>query len=159
MTNLCAELADRLNGRTVATAESCTGGGIGVAITSVSGSSAFFKGGVISYNNWVKENVLGVKRTDLCNKGAVSAAVAEQMAIGVRRLLRSSIAVSATGIAGPNSDEFATPVGTVFIGYCDSSKSYAKEYHFSGDREDVRQSAIMAALELIISECKKKPGC
>lgn len=153
MTNHCCKLIEALRGRTVAVAESCTGGGIGAALTSVPGSSKIFRGGVIAYTNWVKENVLGVDRTVLSNEGAVCATVAEQMAIGVRKCMRSSMAVSVTGVAGPDSDSFQTPIGTVYIGYCDATKSYARKYAFQGDREQVRQSAVQAAIELLLNEC------
>ena len=136
---------------TVATAESCTGGGIGAALTAVSGSSAVFKGGIISYTNDVKADVLGVGREVLAQHGAVSAPVAAAMANGVRRLLHADVAVSVTGLAGPGGDEYGNPVGTVFIGYSDEFTTISREYHFSGSREDVRTQAVAAALHLILS--------
>ena len=153
MTNRYCKLIEALNGRTVAVAESCTGGGIGAALTSAPGSSRIFRGGVIAYTDWVKENVLGVDKVLLSNEGAVCAAVAEQMAVGVRKCMRSSMAVSVTGVAGPDSDSFQTPVGTVYIGYCDATKHYSRKFVFEGDREQVRQSAVRAAIELLLSEC------
>ena len=87
MTKLCAEVLQALPGKTLVTAESLTGGGIGSALTAVSGSSAVYKGGVISYTNWVKENILGVSGSVLEREGAVSAPVALSMAEGVRKLL------------------------------------------------------------------------
>ena len=154
MTSLCCKLIEALDGRTIAVAESCTGGGIGAAVTSAPGSSKIFRGGVIAYTDWVKENVLGVDGVVLRSEGAVSAAVAEQMAVGVRKCIRSSMAVSVTGVAGPDSDSFQTPVGTVYIGYCDATKSYSRKFVFEGDREQVRQSAVRAAIELLLNECK-----
>lgn len=150
MTNLCAKIVDRLQGRTLVTAESITGGGIGAAITSVSGSSAIYKGGVISYTNEVKSQILGVNEKLLEEVGAVSAAVAKQMAHGARRVLSADIAVSVTGLAGPQGDDFGNSVGTVFIGFADARRTEAREYHFSGTREDVRNQTIQAALELIL---------
>lgn len=139
-------------GKTLATAESCTGGGIGAALTGVSGSSAVYKGGVISYCNEIKHALLGVDVELLETLGAVSAPVAREMAIGARKALATDVAVSVTGLAGPGGDEYGNPVGTVFIGYADAKTALAREYHFSGDREAVRQQAIVAALELIL-EC------
>ena len=146
MTNLCKQVLDRLAGKTLATAESCTGGGIGAALTGVSGSSAVYKGGIISYCNEIKHALLGVDVELLETLGAVSAPVAREMAIGARKALATDVAVSVTGLAGPGGDEYGNPVGTVFIGYADANKSYAKEYHFSGDREAVRQQAVQMAL-------------
>ena len=152
--SLCSELLKALNGRTFSTAESCTGGGIGAAFTAVPGSSAVYKGGIISYTNWVKENLLGVPTEILAQKGAVSEETAKAMAVGVRKQLRSSMAVSVTGIAGPDTDEFHTPVGTVYIGYADAKTSFAKKFFFSGDRCSIRQQATCAALEILLTECK-----
>lgn len=154
MMSLCSELLQALNGRTFSTAESCTGGGIGAAFTSVPGSSAAYKGGIISYTNWVKENLLGVPTDVLAQKGAVSEETAKAMAVGVRKQLRTTMAVSVTGIAGPDTDEFNTPVGTVYIGYADAKSSYAKKYFFSGDRDLIRQQATRATLEILLCECK-----
>lgn len=145
-----SDVIARLQGRTLVTAESCTGGGIGAALTAVSGSSAIYKGGIISYCDWVKHHVLGVDAALLARLGAVSAPVAEGMAAGARRVLEADIAVSVTGLAGPGGDEFGNPVGTVFIGYSDEYHTVSREYHFSGDRESVRGQAIDAALDLVL---------
>ena len=146
MMNLSSDVIKILQGKTLATAESCTGGGIGAALTAVPGSSAVYKGGIISYTNEVKEKLLGVPAEMLETYGAVSAPVAQAMAEGARKALQTDIAVSVTGLAGPGGDEYGNSVGTVFIGYADANKSYAKEYHFSGDREAVRQQAVQMAL-------------
>lgn len=144
------DVVHALDGKTLVTAESCTGGGIGSALTSVPGSSAVYKGGVICYTNWVKEHILGVPQTLLKEHGAVSAPVARAMAQGVRKVLEADIALSVTGLAGPGGDEYGNPVGTVFIG-CDSSAgTQVREYHFIGDRDAVREQAIAAALELVL---------
>ena len=140
-----------LQGRTLCTAESLTGGGIGAALTAVPGASAVFKGGIISYTDEVKREVLGVPADALETFGAVSEPVAKAMASGARKLLKSDIAVSVTGLAGPAGDEFGHEVGTVFIGYADEQKNLVKECHFSGDREEVRQQTIEAALQLILN--------
>lgn len=152
MMHLTSNVIKTLKGKTLATAESCTGGGIGAALTAVAGSSQVYKGGVISYTNFVKETVLGVDEELLERYGAVSHPVAKSMAEGVRNLLKTDIAVSVTGLAGPGGDDFGNPVGTVFIGYCDASKSYVQECHFTGDREEVRNQAITTALQIILCE-------
>ena len=139
-----------LNGKTLATAESLTGGGIGAALTDVSGSSAVYKGGVISYTNEIKRSVLGVSQELLDTCGAVSAPVAGEMVSGVRKLLNADIAVSVTGLAGPAGDEFGNPVGTVYIGYEDDRRSIVRHCRFDGDREAVRTQTIETALALIL---------
>ena len=150
MKTLCSDVLKALRGKTLVTAESLTGGGIGAAITAVSGASAIYKGGIISYTNEVKCGVLGVSPETLEVHGAVSLQTAEEMAVGVRNLLKADVAVSVTGLAGPGGDEFGNPVGTVCIGYCDFVKSFAVKYHFPGDREAVRTQTIRAALELVL---------
>ena len=150
MMKLCKQVLDRLAGKTLATAESCTGGGMGDALTAVSGSSAVYKGGIVSYCNEIKHALLGVDENLLEELGAVSGPVAREMAIGARNALSADVAVSVTGLAGPGGDEYGNPVGTVFIGYADAKTALAREYHFSGDREEVRRQAICSALELIL---------
>lgn len=150
MMTLCCDVLKALKGKTLATAESCTGGGIGATITAVPGASKVYKGGIISYTNWVKNRCLGVEQAVLDKYGAVSNPVAGAMASGVRNVMQSDIAVSVTGLAGPGGDEFGNPVGTVCIGYSDKRQTFAKQYRFYGDRDDIRQQAIRAALELIL---------
>jgi len=151
MTSLCSETIHRLLGKTLVTAESLTGGGIGAALTAISGSSAVYKGGVIAYSNWVKETVLRVPREILEIHGAVSSQTAMCMASGVRKLLQADVAVSVTGLAGPGGDEFGNPVGTVYIGYEDSCHAVVHHHVFSGTREEVRSQTIEAALHLILA--------
>ena len=153
MTNLCCELLQALNGRTFSTAESCTGGGIGAAFTAVAGSSAVYKGGIISYCNWVKENIIGVSGCVLAEKGAVSEEAAREMALGVRGIMQTDFAVSVTGIAGPGTDEFDTPVGTVYIGLADSRGVQVNKFCFSGNRDAVRMQATETAIKLLLSVC------
>ena len=155
MTSLASEVLSKLSGKTLATAESCTGGMIGAALTAVPGSSAVYKGGIISYCNGIKQSLLGVDGEVLRKFGAVSAPVAEAMALGAKKALESDAAVSVTGLAGPGGDEYGNPVGTVFIGYADAGKTVVQEYHFSGDRETVRRQAAVAALELILKTTNK----
>ncbi len=140
---LCAQ------GLTCATAESCTGGGIGSAITSVAGSSAVYLGGVVSYANDVKEHVLGVKAETLATVGAVSADCAAQMAEGARNLLKSDIAVSVTGIAGPGGGTPEKPVGLVWFGLASAAGVRTEKVLFAGNREEVRRQAILHALGLL----------
>ncbi len=148
--NLSCEVLDALKGKTLVTAESLTGGGIGQALTAVPGSSRVYKGGVICYTNWVKANILGVPQADLDRYGPVSAPVAQAMAQGARRLLRADVAVAVTGLAGPDGDEFGHPVGTVFLA-CDWAEGTAVEQClFRGGREAVRQQTIEAALGLVL---------
>ena len=152
MTNLCSDVLKVLQGKTLVTAESCTGGGIGAALTAVSGSSIVYKGGIISYCNESKEALLGVPHDLLQEHGAVSAPVAEAMASGARSRMNADIAVSVTGLAGPGGDEYGHLVGTVFIGYCDNDKCMSKEFRFLGDREAVRLEAVFAALHFILEQ-------
>lgn len=139
-----------LQGKTLCTAESCTGGMIGGVLTGGPGSSAVYKGGIISYTNEIKERLLGVSPQLLETKGAVSAPVAEAMAQGAKQSLKADIAVSVTGLAGPGGDAFGNPVGTVFVGYCDACLCVSREYHFTGDREAVRRQSVQAVLSLIL---------
>lgn len=150
MTSLCCEVLSRLKGKTLVTAESCTGGGIGSALTAIPGSSEVYKGGIISYTNWVKHNLLSVPQEMLDTLGAVSAPVAEAMARGARLALQADVAVSVTGLAGPGGDEFGNPVGLVFIGLSDEKQTISRRFQFSGDREQVRRQAVRAALELVL---------
>ena len=146
-TNLVALL--KAQGLTCATAESCTGGGVGHAITAVPGSSAVYLGGVVSYDNSVKMNVLGVSPNTLNTVGAVSSECAAQMAEGVRKLLKADIAVSITGIAGPDGGTDEKPVGTVWFGLATKDRTRTEHALFIGDRETVREKAITHALGML----------
>ena len=95
---------------------------------------------------------LGVPAEILSREGAVSASVAEAMAEGVREKLQADIAVSVTGLAGPDGDEFGNPVGTVYIGYADKNKTISCKYCFAGNRQEIRQKAVEEALKLILKE-------
>ncbi len=136
-------------GLTCATAESCTGGGIGSAITAVAGSSAVYLGGVVSYANAVKEHVLGVTPETLATVGAVSSETAAQMADGVRRLTKADLAVSVTGIAGPGGGTDEKPVGLVWFGLSDPRGTRTEKALFRGDRNHVRTQAIQHALGML----------
>lgn len=150
MKSLCSEVLTALEGKTLATAESCTGGMIGAALTCVSGASKVYKGGIISYWSEVKRDLLGVAQDDLETLGPVSMQVAGSMAEGARKALHTDVAISVTGLAGPDGDAFGRPVGTVFVGFSNGARTVAKQYHFTGDREAVRQQAAEAALKLIL---------
>lgn len=150
MTAKASEVIAKLQGKTLVTAESLTGGMIGSVLTSVPGASAVYKGGVVSYVNEVKQQILGVPGEILEKYGAVSLWTAGYMASGVRKLLNADVAVAVTGLAGPGGDEFGHEVGTVFIGFESASKAVAKEFHFSGSREEIRRQTVDAALQLIL---------
>ena len=150
MMSLAFDVIHSLAGKTLVTAESCTGGMIGAALTAVPGSSGVYNGGVICYTNKVKKNVLGVDGEVLSCCGPVSAPVAQAMAAGVRELINADLAESVTGLAGPAGDSYGNPVGTVFIGFDSEGLSVVREFHFSGDRDEVRKQATAEALKLIL---------
>ena len=150
MTSLSYDVIYCLKGKTLVTAESCTGGGIGAALTAIPSSSDVYKGGIISYTNWMKENLLNVNAELLKACGAVSSEVAKAMAEGARNALQADVAVSVTGLAGPGGDEFGNPVGTVFIGYSDCNRTESIACYFTGDREEIRNQAVQAALKIIL---------
>ncbi len=136
-------------GLTLSVAESCSGGLLSKRITDIAGCSAFYKGGVCSYANAVKENILGVNAQDLATYGAVSATVAEQMARGVCKALQTDVGVGITGIAGPEGGTAEKPVGTVFISVCVAGACDTKEVHISNGRDRVRNGAASTALDMI----------
>ncbi len=140
----------RERGLTLATAESCTGGLIAGRITSVAGASAVFLGGVVSYANAVKRDLLGVPAAVLERAGAVSAECAEAMAEGVRTRMRADVAVSVTGVAGPDGGTPQKPVGLVYFGVATAGGVLAERCRFDGDREAVRAQAADRALELLL---------
>lgn len=147
---LASVVGDLLKSRheTLSVAESCTGGGLGQMLTRVSGSSAYFWGGIISYDNSVKEKMLGVDPSAIAEQGAVSEIVAEQMAMGVRSRLNTTWGVSITGVAGPEGGTDAKPVGLVYIGLANAEGATSQPYRF-GDRgrEWVRQVSACSALD------------
>ena len=151
------QLGDLLRNKemTVATAESCTGGYIAHLITSVPGSSDYFKGSIVSYANEVKTNVLGVKEEDIREQGAVSETVVIQMAEGVKKQLQTDYAVATSGIAGPGGGTPEKPVGTVWIGVATPEKSIARKFTFSFTRERNIAKAAAKALEMLIEEIKQ----
>lgn len=137
------------SGKTCATAESCTGGGIGAAITSVAGSSEVFLGGIISYANEVKRDVLGVAAQVLDEHGAVSPETAAQMAEGARKLTKADVAVAVTGIAGPGGGSAEKPVGLVWFGLATADGVRTEKAIFPGNREQVRSATVTHALGML----------
>ena len=140
---------------TVATAESCTGGLLGKSITDISGSSAVYPGGVISYCNRIKHDILGVDQTLLDSLGPVSEPVARQMAEGVRRVIGADLGIGITGIAGPNSDDTGRPVGLVYVSASNGEITMARECKFDGDRNAIRCMAAEAAADLAVELIEK----
>jgi nicotinamide-nucleotide amidase len=136
-------------GLMVSTAESCTGGNIAHQFTTIPGSSEFFKGSVVAYSNEVKTNVLQVSAEDLEKYGAVSQAVVEQMAINIRKLLKSDISVATSGIAGPTGGTVEKPIGTVWISVSSNDKILSREFRFGALREQNIIRATQAALLML----------
>ena len=137
-------------GLTLGTAESCTGGLIAKLITDLPGASAVLKGGVVSYTNEVKAGVLGVPQKMLDQYGAVSPQVAEAMARGVKKVLGCDIALSATGVAGPDPDDRGNPVGLVYLGLAYGEDCIVQEYHAGkGDRDRIRRLSSGTALDMV----------
>lgn len=141
-------------GATFATAESCTGGLIGGAVTSEPGISACYPGGVVSYANEVKRDLLGVSEETLGSVGAVSPECARQMAEGARRRLGTDFAVAVTGIAGPDGGTPEKPVGLVYIATASVSATHVSRNLFAGDREAVRRATVRHALGQLLAEMR-----
>ena len=137
-------------GLTVAVAESCTGGLVGDMITDVPGSSAYFLGGIQSYADAVKRDVLGVQADTLTTQGAVSAACAQEMARGARRLIDADIALSVTGIAGPGGGSDGKPMGLTFLHLAAANADLERRYVWTGDRRANKLSSAVAALQLLV---------
>ncbi|MDJ0703437.1 MAG: competence/damage-inducible protein A [Leptolyngbyaceae cyanobacterium MO_188.B28] len=159
---LASVVGDLLRTRqaTLGVAESCTGGGLGSLLTSVSGSSEYFLGGVISYDNRVKVNALGVREQDLMEQGAVSDIVAKQMAVGVKTKLGVDWGLSITGIAGPGGGTATKPVGLVYIGLASPDQPpQSFVYHFgnSRGRDWIRHVSACSALDALRRELLKSP--
>lgn len=139
----------KLNGKTLAVAESCTGGYISHLITVVAGSSAYYKGSVTAYSNEVKMKLLGVKKSSLEEFGAVSETVAKEMAAGVRKALQSDFAVATTGIAGPDGGTPEKPVGTVWIAVASENQVVASKFVFGDNRERNIIRSAQTALQIL----------
>ena len=141
-------------GLTISCAESCTGGLTAKTLTDVSGCSDVFFGGVVSYANDVKINVLGVSADDLALYGAVSETVAKQMAKGVRIVCNTDIGISTTGIAGPGGGTDEKPVGTVYIGFSYGTDSVAFNLKLDPtmSRDEIRRTTVTKLLKLVIDK-------
>jgi PncC family amidohydrolase len=142
----------------LALAESCTGGMIAERITSIPGASDIFNGAIVCYANDIKRDLLGVPQGLLETEGAVSASCAKAMAEGARKSLKSDIAVSVTGIAGPGGGTPTKPVGCVFIGIATKGSVTAERHLFTGDRAAIRQQATDAALRLAVGIASTSPA-
>ena len=138
----------KTKGWTITTAESLTGGKIAGEITAVPGSSAVFPGGVVSYCDRIKHQVLGVPQKLLETHGAVSEPVAKAMAEGAAELMGTDLALSATGLAGPDGDGSGNPVGTVYLGLYARGEVRCEKHVFAGDREDIRRQSVERAIEM-----------
>ncbi len=136
-------------GLQVAVAESCTGGLLGSVLTEKSGSSAYFYGGVISYSNQAKVDFLGVNPATLAKWGAVSEAVAREMAEGIRQKCGVELGVAITGIAGPTGGTAEKPVGLVWIALASGAEALTLCKQFPGDRQQVRLAAVRSALIMV----------
>ena len=134
---------------TIATAESCTGGLLGAALTQEPGSSGFYLGGVVSYSNSLKQGLLGVSEENLLKYGAVSEEVAKEMAEGIRSKVGSDLAISTTGIAGPDGGSDQKPVGLVYVGLATPEGVQVEKIQLYGERESVRQLTVQAALNRV----------
>lgn len=145
--------------QTLAVAESCTGGGLGHMLTAISGSSDYFLGGIISYDNRVKADWLGVSEADLATHGAVSAAVAQQMAAGVRSRLQTTWGLSITGIAGPSGGTDQKPVGLVYIGLAGPEQVVSHRFQFGvhRQRDYIRHLSACTALDLLRRQVLGRP--
>lgn len=136
----------RSQGLTLSTAESCTGGAIAASITSVAGASDVFLGGIVSYSNEAKENILGVSHETLLIHGAVSQPTVRQMVEGACRVLHTDCAVATSGIAGPGGGTTQKPVGTVWMAWKTPSGVTSEVHHFPGSRAEVISAATAKAL-------------
>lgn len=145
----------RSHSMTFAAAESCTGGLIAQRITDLAGASAVFRGGVVSYTNEVKRAVLGVPQALLDEHGAVSAPVARAMAEGARRITGADLAVSVTGVAGPDRDDRDNDVGTVYLAVSSVQGTVVYPCHFDGDRQQIRTLAADNAFRLLLQHTRE----
>ena len=137
--------------KTLSVAESCTGGKISSAITSVSGSSNYFKGALIAYSNSIKINQLAVKVEDIQKHSSVSEKVAMQMAKGIKNQFQTDYAIATTGYAGPKGEK----VGQVFIAFASAEKTIVVECFFEGERKEIVNKASIKTLTILLSEIKK----
>ena len=157
---LAREVGDTLlqNHLVITTVESCTGGWVAEAITSIAGSSSWFERGFVTYSNEAKQELVGVRKETLLQYGAVSREVAREMSLGGIDASHADLAVAVTGIAGPDGGTLQKPVGTVWVAWGDRSGKVSEElFQFDGDRESVRRSTVEQSLVGIL-EFLKSPN-
>ena len=142
----------------VAAAESLTGGNVSARITAISGSSAYFLGGIVAYSNEAKASLLGVSEETLATRGAVSAECAREMAEGACRAFAADVAVATTGIAGPGGATERKPVGLVYIALAGQDGVTAEEFHFPGGRATVTDASTEAALLMLLRGLERQLG-
>jgi nicotinamide-nucleotide amidase len=135
---------------TLATAESCTGGGLAYALTSIAGSSSWFMGGIVSYSNQAKQNLLRVDAKLIAQRGAVSEAVVLAMAQGAKQQLHTDLAIATSGVAGPGGGSAEKPVGTVWIAWALADRSFAELFLFEGDRQRIREQSILVCCQRLL---------
>lgn len=153
ITELAARLGDALlaSGEQVSTAESCTGGGIAEAITRIAGSSAWFEAGYVTYSNRQKTAQLDVPEMLFARVGAVSREVVEFMVKGACQRSGARYAVAVSGVAGPGGGSVEKPVGTVWLAWADGEHVSSRREQFAGDRQQIRQQTVQAALEGLLN--------
>jgi len=157
MINEIQQLAERVGDRLntlrfrLATAESCTGGGFSYLLTTVPGSSSWFERGFITYSNTSKIEMLGIDESTINAYGAVSAQTAQKMAEGALKHSEAEVSVAITGIAGPEGGTSQKPVGTIWIAFASvQQKTESFSYHFTGNRDSIREQTIKQALEKLL---------
>ncbi|RUO80615.1 damage-inducible protein CinA [Idiomarina tyrosinivorans] len=159
----CAVLAEQLGQllhsrqQTVATAESCTAGGIAYWLTAIAGSSAWFHGAMVTYTNQLKQQWLGVTPATLAQEGAVSRDCVAQMAAGIRQQTASDWSIAVSGVAGPAGGTIDKPVGLVWFALAGPGIERQWKQQFTGDRQTVREKTIIDALDNLINEIKSAP--
>jgi len=153
LTQLARAVGGRLRrrGLTIATAESCTGGLLGHAITEIAGSSEYYLGGVVAYSNALKLSLLGVSEATLARDGAVSRQTALEMARGARDRLGADVGIGTTGIAGPGGATPGKPVGLVCVAITAPNDTIVHSWHFAGDRSAIKEQTAVAALGALLS--------
>lgn len=144
------------SGKTLSSAESCTGGLAGMLLTSIPGSSKWFKGGVIAYSNAVKIDILKVSSSVIEKSGAVSRETVLEMALGVRKLMGTDFSISISGIAGPGGGTPEKPVGTVWMALCSEQSVTAEMIRFAGERDVVRRKAADYLLTMLYALLEKE---
>jgi len=146
------------NGKTVSTAESCTGGILSGILTQLSGSSQYFILGVTTYSNRAKVSILKIPASIINKKGAVSKDIACLMAKNIRQIAKTDFGIGITGIAGPTRATQDKPIGTVFIALADKSKTICKKFTFQGNRASIRKESALKSLQLLKQILNKKVG-